>query len=199
VTNSPIDWPWLLRGWCCGAVLLGQLTLCGGCAGVEAEVLSLRDTSDLASSDGQMGSQLDLADPAGPVCTAQTLSMAFCIDLLGWRKQAEAVCRMYGARVGRFQPDKLCGPGLAKALLFDCCEQVPVPVCAARIQGDGLLCQDAAIWQASAALDCQSRGERVESVSTTTACSENGFRYVKYLCCKPSGASAGLQVVTTDN
>jgi Copper-binding of amyloid precursor, CuBD len=198
VTNSPIDWPWLLRGWCCGAVLLGQLTLCGGCAGVEAEVLSLRDTSDLASSDGQMGSQLDLADPAGPVCTAQTLSMAFCIDLLGWRKQAEAVCRMYGARVGRFQPDKLCGPGLAKAL-FDCCEQVPVPVCAARIQGDGLLCQDAAIWQASAALDCQSRGERVESVSTTTACSENGFRYVKYLCCKPSGASAGLQVVTTDN
>lgn len=185
--------------WCCGAVLLVQLALCGGCAGVEAEVLSLREPSDLASSDGPIGSQLDLADPASPVCTTQTLSMTFCIDLLGWRKQAEAVCRMYGARVGRFQPDKLCGPGLAKALLFDCCEQVPVPVCAARIQGDGLLCQDAAIWQASAALDCQSRGERVESVSTTTACSDHGFRYVKYLCCKQPGASGGLQVVTTDN
>lgn len=199
MTNSPIDRPWLLRGCCCGAILLVQLAFGGGCAGFEAEVLSLRDTSDLASSDGPMGSQPDLADPTGPVCTAQTLSLAFCIDLSGWRKQADAVCRMSGARVGRFQPDKLCGPGLAKALLFDCCEQVPVPVCAARIQGDGLLCQDAAIWQASAALDCQSRGERVESVSTTTACSDHSFRYVKYLCCKQPGASAGLQVVTTDN
>ncbi|MFO0573774.1 MAG: hypothetical protein U1A78_07250 [Polyangia bacterium] len=173
-------------GWlaCC---LAGCLS---GCSGVEGDVLSLRQLPDLAPA-------ADLSAPAAdlpPRCSTQALSARMCTDLGTWKLKAEDTCRALGGLLlGRFTLDAVCGfgpmgPSGALGVHFECCRPLPPPpplMCSGRVQGDLTSCKDAVTWQQSAAIDCTSRGERVEALTLVDECAVQRYRYVRYQCCTP--------------
>lgn len=165
-------------------------TLAAGCTGVEADVLSLRTPPDLAGSS-------DLAKPVPPPpdaapglpCTTEWLSSMICEDPGLWKTKAAAVCMTGGRILGRLELRDTCdlrGALGARGASFDCCGAMApptMPVCTGRAQGDPTSCKEPAIWQQSAALDCQARGEQLDAFTPFEVCGPNRYRSVKYLCC----------------
>lgn len=165
-------------------------TLASGCLGVEADVLSLRPPPDMAGSP-------DLAKPVpsppdaapGPACSTEWLSSMICEDPGLWKTKAAAVCMTGGRILGRLDLRDTCdlrGALGARGVSFDCCGAMPpptTPVCTARMQGDPTSCKEPAIWQQSAALDCQARGEQIDAFALADLCGPDRYRSVKYLCC----------------
>jgi hypothetical protein len=161
-----------------------------GCSGIEGDVLSLRQPPDLALP-------ADLDAPAAdlpPRCSTQVLSARTCTDLGTWKLKAEDTCRMLGGLLlGRFTLDAPCGfgpmgPSGSLGVRFECCKPLPPPpplLCSGRVQGDLTSCKDPVTWQQSAAIDCSSRGDRVEALTLVDECATRRYRYVRYQCCTP--------------
>lgn len=153
-------------------------------------MLSLRQPPDLAQP-------ADLSTPAAdlpPRCSTHSLSARLCTDLGTWKLKAEDTCRALGGLLlGRFTLDGPCGfapmgPTGSLGVHFECCKPLPPPpplLCSGRVQGDLTSCKDAVTWQQSAAIDCSSRGDRVEALTLVDLCGSKRYRYVRYQCCTP--------------
>jgi hypothetical protein len=169
-----------LRGAACGGLVVSALVI-EACTGVEADVLTPRPVADLRTDGG--GGSLD--GPPG-ACTQETLSTPdtqSCMLISDWLRKAQDVCLSLGLLPGPIDVLDPCSMMDSHGVRIICCPPPPQPVCEPRVQGDGMSCRDAKDWLSSAAVDCQSRGERLLMPVLDATCAPHRYLIVKYMCC----------------
>ncbi len=160
-------------------VLVAGLLAAASCAGVEADVLSLRPVPDLAVADAPPAMTME---PGPPGCKTQSLSTKECLDVSSWNAMTQMVCSSLGLVPGRLALMSMCPMGTAQAVRFECC---PAQMCSGRLLGDAMSCRDGQELVDSATLDCKLRGEMALLLTPIETCAPGRYRMMKYLCCPP--------------
>lgn len=172
----------MTRAACCCLAWLIWLTS-PACSGVEADLLTLRRSTDLGSVD--QSESRDFSMPS--LCLPEPLAIMGCESLVVLKDRATRQCALKGRTLLGFAIVESCDlMGVSAAMKVDisCCS--PAPLCTPREQGSASSCKDAMTWIKSATWDCASRDEAVESPKLVEPCSADQYQGVRYLCCTRS-------------